>query len=102
MHTDNYYTEGFTHSRYELKVDTLTRSAATNSGWAVLDTLQAVADSDAAFATTSAAAVFSHPFYRTLYTTYKAKGYNTTVATITKSCLNHAANGLADSLAGLK
>ena len=57
LHTDNYYTEGFTHNRYELKVDTLTRSATTNSAWAVLDGLEPVVDADAAYAKTVAAAV---------------------------------------------
>ena len=102
LHTDNYYTEGFTHNRYELKVDTLTRSATTNASWAVLDGLDPVIDADAAKTKTMAAAVLSHPSYRTLYTTYKSNGYNTVVATITKSCLGAAANGLADIIAGLK
>lgn len=84
-----------------MRVDPLTKSASTNAGWAVLDTLEPVTTADAAYAKTVAAAVFSHPYYRTLYTTYKSSGYNTLVSSITKACLNSAANGLADLMAGL-
>ncbi len=100
MHTDSSSTEtNSVHLRYELKVDTYNKTPTQNQSWVVFDGIPTTLEPRAA---SVAAATTAHGSYSRLVSTYSRYGYNSTVASITKSQLNRAANGLADIIAHVK
>ena len=100
MHTDSSSAETtFVHLLYELKIDSYNKTPTQNQSWVVFDGIPITLEPRAA---STAAATTAHGSYSQLVSTYSRYGYNTTVAGITKTQLNRAANGLADIIAHIQ
>jgi hypothetical protein len=99
LHTDQCAAEDKMHAEYERDAQRYTDAVGENRAWVTFDGYQPRA-SIVAF--TQQAATASHRYYFTLVRNYNASGMSPAVLSITKKCLNAAANGLADLIIGLK
>ena len=97
LHTDQNKAEDRMHSRYETAAQKYTDSPDENDTWVTSGPLLISSPTGAA----KAAATVAHKDHSTLVSVYTAKGFNSTVRTITKRSLNRAASGIAGLIISL-
>lgn len=93
LHTDQTAAEERIHAFYERAAQLRTDARGEHRSWVRLDGSQTIGDAAAA---TRRAATFSHQYYAALVRECTRGGFTATAATITRRCLNRAANDLAD------
>jgi hypothetical protein len=98
-HTDGSDTEDEMHAAYESAVDNRTDEKGEHRSWVSFNGIQV---RNSAKSATISAAKWSHQYYSPLVKSYNANGYSTAVNTITRRCLNRAANDLADLIVSVR